>query len=532
MVLQQHRVIDFTFCIATCLLLLFVYLPLTSYHAIKYFQNRHHIVFKKRYCWITIYESIFSFTHIITGVIWYISWLLYNTNRYGIHIYNIMVSLNECLAFIIFYLYVTRFWLFLFDIRLMITSIDNEWKYLINPKLDTVANFYTKNKGKYGKLSYVLCHFTIPITILSITFSLLAQTIPYFITQLQFGSKIYWFLQTLNQINLIIPLIALITIYAKMPFFADNFFIVQELKYLFIVILVAQLGAIGCNVYRLIYPMEISSIKNGMVMGILINIIWASQFACILITTYLVNKKVTPIIQEHRYTVKNLVLSKDSSYVPMPIQNDNSNINVTENYPLMKIKAEHSFSMVSGSIRSIRSRKNISLVQIFSNYKSLSIFIEHLSAELSIEYILSMIEFTQFELYILKYMKSIYGLKSNQDAESLLSQSVDDDKSSMVFGLQITDLWCSKVVWPNEVPQSFIVYGDNMIRNDNEQKEDNVNIKVDIELKAFKLYQKYIYSGGEFQLNNVSVFLKLKFNELIDDKTNEFSFNDSMTLSG
>ena len=99
--------ITFDDCISSTYiaLYLFIFFPFTLYHAKKYFDNREHIVYKKRYSIIVLIEVFIWILKVITVII-YRSFVLFygeklrtndfDTNAYLVANNSIAITLYYC----------------------------------------------------------------------------------------------------------------------------------------------------------------------------------------------------------------------------------------------------------------------------------------------------------------------------------------------------------------------------------------------------------------------------------------------------
>ena len=154
----------------------------------------------------------------------------------------------------------------------------------------------------------------------------------------------------------------------------------------------------------------------------------------------------------------------------------------------------------------------ITLNQILSHPKAFDLFIHHVAKEFSIECLLSYVEFIQFKKYMFKHMKimrsendirqkSVELYKSIKDKKISFSKSeieVDinyGDKQQHDDGLNDDRLMSFQdIKFPSNVPQSEIVYEDDINFESNNFKDRSKH-------KIYKLYNKYIKSGCELEIN-------------------------------
>eukprot|EP01084_Bolivina_argentea_P060670 110836_1 len=135
---------------------------------------------------------------------------------------------------------------------------------------------------------------------------------------------------------------------------------------------------------------------------------------------------------------------------------------------------------------------NLSLVEILSDDETLNLFMQHLIKEFSMECILSTIEMLQFRNYAIK---------------SLDINEVDVED-------------CVDIHFPDSIPQSEIVYSNELDKTnvfDNDKlNETNDDMILKLKIKAYKLYEKYIASESDLEIN-ISYRNRKLITELMDD---------------
>ena len=116
----------------------------------------------------------------------------------------------------------------------------------------------------------------------------------------------------------------------------------------------------------------------------------------------------------------------------------------------------------------------ISIDMVLSSESSIHAFMIHLSKEYSMELLLSYIEITQFQQYIAEQMEP-----------------------SQLKGAGI-----HLIVFPSNIPQSEIIEckEEFTIQAESEMDRDDIFIN-NAKIKSHKLYNKYIKSGSEFEVN-------------------------------
>jgi len=112
---------------------------------------------------------------------------------------------------------------------------------------------------------------------------------------------------------------------------------------------------------------------------------------------------------------------------------------------------------------------SLQIYDILQDKELIDLFMQHLIEEFSMECLLSVIEFQQFKSY-----------------------------SMQQLNINTTDMGdaIKTVIFPDNVPQSNIVYNDH-----GEETEGEGDMLLLFKIKAYKLYEKYIKIGTEFEIN-------------------------------
>ena len=143
----------------------------------------------------------------------------------------------------------------------------------------------------------------------------------------------------------------------------------------------------------------------------------------------------------------------------------------------------------------------IALDDILSDKYAVHLFMVYLTTEFSIECLLSFIEMSQFEQYILQMMK------------------MNDDEDGHIDKLEQIAITVEPVICNSNVPQSSII-GD---------AEDNSDRLQNAKLSAHNIYNKYIRIGVDLEIN-ISSTMRRKYRELLANE-NELIKNNEISLA-
>ena len=212
-----------------------------------------------------------------------------------------------------------------------------------------------------------------------------------------------------------------------------------------------------------------------------------------MISTAWVNYKVSEIIKDDRFSITHIDLE------PISLKSDKS---PTSPIPasfalsreLIQIQPERQYIKVENSELETKS-----LDELLTNSVAFEAFMTHLCHEFSMENLLSLVEFLQFQ----KYMANEIGYYDDIDMDN------DENKE---------ELLCDIVVLPDIVPFSAIV----------------TDIDLNVKEKAYALYEKYIGDESVYTIN-ISFRVRSKLNKYMKDQyewmeNNEIGDHEMMNI--
>lgn len=542
----------------------FVYLPIGVYHLRKYYEHRNHIVLIKRYSIITIYECIFVCIRLSWGIL-YVLFILY-LSTYGVDDFNFVSSLlstfDELLTITLSYLWCWRFFMLSYDTHFIVSSLNNEWKSIINHKFvkSKSSKWYIDKMNTFGNAMWVKSHLIQPMIIIN---TLLA-CIPLFVISIIYKATArdeYFILITLYvQLIELIPFILLGIIYLNTPKFEDSFFIRDELRLLFVVLSIEALCNTGLDTYILLSDFIYDTWLYSIILCIQFNIYWFTPFAAMLISTFYVNNKVGDIINDCRFSILQLNARRftDAFGVNNGYNHNNNNDNGlisttstmrsaqviellpmgslttidterSDTVPLIRVQPKQ--SSLSTGIDVVKTNI-ITLKQILCHPKAYELFTWHLQYEFSIECMLSFVEFIQYQEFIWKYILHNKLLENDDNDDNDEHNERNEYNKSQYEG----KIWSNTNELPSNCPKSFIVYFDHETEQelDLEQYYFSTNIedlKYSIQYKAWLLYKKYIERQSEYEIN-ISFMVRSKIKRSFTcDINNEYVYNDNASLS-
>eukprot|EP01084_Bolivina_argentea_P015984 29935_1 len=418
----QLQKVSFTFYIIFILAMVIVgfCLLFMIYYGWKYYLQRDHVALKQRYASLAIIEIICSFLWLVLRIIP----VIYDYDTWLTDTISVLRTLSYMISQ---FTLVLRFWLIRFDMKMEIAISNKQWIHIINPHAIqlTQSQWYIHKRATFGKLKWMVYHFVIPYIVIWFTC----------VTIVDFQKSVYTISHILHAVfNVYIPLIVLWSIYCKLPGLKDSFFIFDELKLLIIVYIIKSIIYVP---YVISYAMSFESewlIING-----------CSYFfimACVILISLISTAWVLKKLKSVNIVAADNVVKTSTEYLGY-LSLSSFNCNIFDTMQARQLK------------------------QILADKDSFSIYINYLSREISIKFMLSFIEIVQIQKYIV----------INVDTQ-----------------LTETPLFTSINFYDN-IPKSQIVFGI----NDEEQKYVDDTVKI-IKSKSEQLYYKYIQHGSRYEI--------------------------------
>jgi len=279
--------------------------------------------------------------------------------------------------------------------------------------------------------------------------------------------------------------------------FDDQFFILQELKYIFFALSVANaanlimfIGTTALWKYSVAYTIVLPCFG--------FQVIWGSQWAACVISTKWVTSKVQHILECNEYEVvrKKITFGMEESM---------SSVQFLQLHHNTHASGPSSSVSTSGGYTSTKNKEMF--CKLLSKAQGFAAFATHLSMEFSMETLLFLIEISQYQVYIRNHCK--YNMVPESPMPSLYE----------------------KLTFPLDVPQSEIVFADDYKMYDDETEEkdvagddsddeaENNALLYAFKVKAIQLYRKYIKSQCELEVN-ISYHAKKQLSRLMEGDEN------------
>ena len=449
-------VFSVTYC--TCLFVL-IFIGFIEWNRRKFIKYQNEDVMIKRYGYITVIEAKLSILHFVFVFIYEIFDGLYWSSLNHEETYFLIKRLCYLLHLIFlqcsYCILVNRFWLLYYDILLAQVSANKKWKKIINQNYDYndnnsnkgKLNWFLLNRDKYGNFKWIIKRFTIPyILISSLCFIIVV------IIKIIYGNNSYQasIAQAIELIFFILPCISMFVIYLKLPKLRDNLYILLELKYV----------CISLVILNILIPIEmiVGLIENQWnqtsqftVNNILQNLYYLDQFATIMISTWWVLKKVRIIISMNKISRKNInkLGSRES----------------TTNY-----SSENSSLPLRRFDRNKYKNIEYQLIQSLSDQDEFDQFMDYYAMDLNIKKLLAFIELIQFQQMVSN--AQIMDINGNRNGSL-----------------------CQRVEFHESIPKSFIVFSQEINNN------NDYDIVYQLKLKCHQIFEKYINYGARYEID-------------------------------
>eukprot|EP01084_Bolivina_argentea_P030839 57086_1 len=399
--------------VLTLALFILIYMPIIFVNGHKTCANRQHIVFKKRWCKISIIVIFIIVNKLLfESVVLTVKYLIPNIDDIGM-LELLFSCVDSLFEFGILYCWVWRFWLLSYECKLLVYMNKNKWQSIINDhyyknKQDAPNYWYLENKKSFGNYYFCGKYIIIPLLLTSSLVKIALLVLQHYAIESNIAKYIF---TSFDAINYLIPLFILLNIFRGIPKVWDNFYICSELRKICMVLIIDDIAYIT----RLFLELNVDNDNYKWLIDVIqINLTCFAQFVCVMIATHWVNNKVSNIIQNNKFELFNIEESR---------------------MPLINVRSKTVTTFSSNPIN------QPSLTDILSNYKSVDIFTKHLMAEYSIECLMSLVEMLQFQQFVYKkYFRNFH-----------YSQTITED--------YFHESLFKKINFPNSVPKSKIIYG-------------------------------------------------------------------------
>jgi len=378
-----------------------IYVPITIHGIVLFYRYRFISVIVKRHVHMTLVILLCSLSHFcIDRVLWMVAIC-------NLHASQFFTTASSVVFPIIFYglmfSLLCRFWMLRYDIEFVNAQCDNKWRAVINADYIDEHNWFIQHRSTFGNTSYVASRLLVPLYLVCIAASILIRLLLYNPSSIDQQTDVYFNEQyrdcwIVDLCLMLIPYALIIYLWSKTPNINDTFWIRAEQRCIFLVLLALFLSNVvfGVSALYLKYEFVLLSILES-------HIICAANFCICLILTFAVFHQNRHAFQPQQQLQDFLAAQKKSGGSNASNQGKNRH------------NAHH-------QVRSMLKDSNI-----------FHAFMAHLATEFSMECLLAIIEFTEYEEYVLDNFSDY--VSSKQDYRSKLIQLPEDiPKSQIVFG--------------------------------------------------------------------------------------------------
>eukprot|EP01083_Nonionella_stella_P164773 546426_1 len=554
----------------------FIYCPLILHWSLNIWKLRHSLIIRKRHSRIIITIGIVSCLYYLIQR--NIGFLIYSellSDDHTLRLTSLNCYLYPIFNYGLFYIMVYRYWLLYFKTKFAAAQSNGEWQMIINPHHG--QNWWILNKKRFGSGHFLRKY------IILLWLCIVCGEGTLWLYSLTYPALIMDFL------IILFPFILTIYIRQNLPLLIDKLRIKQELKYIFLIIMLAFIviallsSAIAVlSYFGVAYIVYISrSLYNTVSL-----ISTFGTFLCVYIQTqWVINKFRTHL---HYYSSRHAI----------------------------KLKTTLTQQMILTKKEKKENSDKISISDVLTHEDAFYVFMNHLIAEHSSECLLSLVEMVQYKESILDNINLIKPKRDAQEEEEeeevemtpmtggsgkrssevernikalslalsggAVRTSIVDD-NSMLFGvgtpktksipLSVVPLTTNGLIaLPPNVPKSAIIFNNkldilmdipgvevapgrkrritidndvinesraiNVSQHDNEsvvwnksviKKTENELIE-EYKIRAYMLYCKYIASDSELEIN-IDYATRNKLIQRMND-INQWLRNKDVTLDG
>eukprot|EP01084_Bolivina_argentea_P155635 271209_1 len=418
--------------------------PTLLYCGIKYQSMKRNMFIQKRQPRIQLFITIICLIHIAIYSPLYAFQVTFPQHHDNIILNTAMSFIFSFTFYSMLYATIIKIWLLYFDSILISVTKQNKWQVYIDRKEG--QNWFIQHKDIYGKLNTTLLKIvSIPLLITVIIVSLVGHLQTARLSNL-------WAIT--NTVCIIIPGSFLIVTWNKTHPINDTLLLYKEVKD-------GSKAASICFVIYILFCFLLPAFNIDPYIRYIIDNVWILTlmwFGSIYHTAYgLIVLWIQPKLAQKRL---NLQLAEQQ-------------------------------------------QKRYVFEDIFGNEKIFHLFMVHLSSEYSMECLLSVIEFIQFQKYI-----------------------IDRDELNIDQNILKNEILFIDIEFPSNVPMSGIVN-----RNDDEYQNDRM---LEYKKKAYNLWEKYIEERSYFEIN-ISALQRDKLNDTLSSlrllkKNKDITVNDMVLM--
>ena len=544
---------DYTPLLTVVFLLMIIPYPIL--HTYRLWSYRHHTVFSKRYVSISLQQCCLIFCLIaicVTIIINDTLVLCANDEHFAVYTFIQQLELFGMLLFQLMILWtgLLRFYLLYFDMSWLSTSLTHKWHQIIRPT-NSLFNYNHRHKwssstptttatqhrvfqhfewlihhkSTYGSYKFMI-KFPYIISLLCLLFIIIAR-----ISDVSFSLVIFF-----TTVFELIPALFIVYFFVQIKFklqFKDNFFVGTELSYYVSLLSLNMVLFCFTNVLLVYYCAfdDNTSIKDvklhlhhgtHLLFMIEVLVVMISMYLTWLLLTKWLFIKIEHLLQDPKLCINNTPSNQStnkSSRTRFSIKLKSPHGLESAMMPLIElhdqINSDHDHvhdldntNIYENDIDDALPLSDVTLSEVLSDENGIDLLMQHLSREFSMECLLSLIEFIQFQIMIYNYI-------SNQALKPKLfcvKTEIDLPLSIPISGIVLD------IDFGHEKKDSHFDddKNENIDETNNDQiqqqaslststTEDGLSLSkiwiLDAKMKSIELYRKYVAVGSEYQIN-------------------------------
>ena len=513
------------FYLSFTILIGFIAIPFCIYSIIRFYSFKDDKRFRVRHGKLSTFTASCFVAELFSACLLTISFSGFVSGDAVIILAWIGDILNFISYFLIIHCLVLRFWCLYYDIKYQVSMKDNVWKslidkhYIINKEhLSQVKSFdinddlwFIKNKSKQGNSKWLIkVWFTRSLLSILILLGIMLTIEAIFGVGLQRG-----IIEVIFTILFLIPWSFMIYIYHKIPPFFDTYHIRQEIV---IIHNIDLIDVIASGAISIIANWSVYTSSNNPAQFVnqtpWLNIV-------MIVTFYIMGISHVIIVYIMTYWVRHRIIEDEAHIMNLQRRVRNSGTHLT-------------------------------LTQILQHPFGYELFMQHLSNEFSIENLLSLTEFMQYKYRVQEELK-IEEIGPTSPGSETEKQCTSPSSNSELLKIKLPteDIPKSSIVYPQKgrsdtnARTSFTALALEKIgsigsMNSDSGQSGNSGLSEEA-LKehkqqlhqlygkiSYKLFEKYIKSGAEQQVN-LSWETRIEFNRFMD--SNNKTIYDNILLN-
>eukprot|EP01084_Bolivina_argentea_P103357 185139_1 len=368
---------------------------------------------------MTLTVLLFCLCHICVDRV---LWILYICNISTSFLLNLFTIFTyPVFLYGILYALLWRFWIIRYDIQMVRASMNQKWRSIINEEY-IEQNWYLSNKAKWGNSRFIASYIIAPLYLFCIAVSLIIRFQIYRPSSPTSTAFIHFW--AIDMTFSMVPYCIIVYVWIKTPSFNDTFWIHDASKLIFIVLLILFLADITSGILTYL---DLKSEQFVLLSVIESHIICGANFALIMIMTFGVfYKNQTHFLMSSSLLILLFGVQSDMNASPEPTYLPNG--------PHLTLAPTDSAHRTGNkTCTPANTIKKLTLKAVLKDPMLFHTFMGHLATEFSMECLLAIVEFTEYQEYCIDNLTDYLSTKH--------------------------DYRGNLVELPPNIPRSLIVYG-------------------------------------------------------------------------